>query len=304
MSSMRVDILERELSKLKKKDPKRFKKIINKLLDISDTEPPKKESIKIEPTYSIFQHPEIEKSAISDLPDNPTFIEQSFYTTISKLSTQNEKTFFDTIVTSNGIKDSTLQVSDEIFEVIKKLYFVDSIDDEEIKINFRIQRDNGTLLSPSPYSKARKIAIDLINNKETNFSNLFEAIKGPLINSEFQKRSKKMLVDIIKKMKKKIDKKEFITIITLNIRNISNKYYESIERRDMKINPEDLLFIFPLYEGFNNLRLNFSLFSQIEGKYKMDVLFEWSNSHQVNFTIWMVSFLIAIKLYNLSSGGK
>lgn len=305
MSGMRVDILERELSKLKKKDPERFKKIINRLLEIEEDRIPRKEAIKAEPTYSVFQHPDIEKSLISDIPDNPAFIEQAYYAAISKLSTQNEKAFFNSKVKLSKEKDETiLQVSEDVYNIIKKLYYIDEIDNDIIEVDFRLQRDQGTILSPAPYVKAKKIAIDLIENEKSKFRHLFEAINTPLVKSEYSKESKKLLISLIKKNIKKYKKAEIITIITLNIRNISNRYYESIERRDIKINPEDLLFTFPLFEGFKYLRENKLLFSPIEGKYKMNILFEWSSSHQVTFTIWMISFLIAIKIYDLAEGGK
>lgn len=305
MSGMRVDILERELSKLKKKDPERFKKIINKLLEIEDEKLSKKEALKLEPTYSIFQHPEIERSGISDLPDNPSFIEQSYYSAISKISTQNEQTLFNSKVVLNNTNDETiLKVPKDIYEILKKLYYIEELDSDYIDIDFRLQREQGTILSPAPFVKAKKIAIDLIRNKNSKFKNLFEAINGPLISSEFEKESKKLCVDVIKKNIKKYEKEEFITIITLNIRNISNRYYENIERRNIKINPEDLLFTFPLFEGLIYLSQNIPLFSEIKGKYKMNLTFQWSSIHQVTFIIWMVAFLIAIKLYNIAEGGK
>ena len=302
---MRVDILERELSKLKKKDPDRFKKIINKLLEIDEETPLKKEAFKVEPTYSIFQQPEIERSGISDLPDNPSFIEQSYYAAISKLSTQSEKTLFNSKVQLNEDGDETiLKVPKDIFEIIKKLYHIEGFNDDIIDVDFRLQREQGTLLSPAPFVKAKKIALDLIRNDNSKFKHLLEAINGPLISSEFKKESKKLCIDIIKKNIKKYTKEEFITIITLNIKNISNRYYEAIEKRNLKIEPAELLFIFPLFEGFKYLVEKDSLFAPIEGNYKMHVLFQWSNVHQVNFTIWVVSFLIGIKLYNLAIGGK
>ncbi len=305
MSGMRVDILERELSKLKKKDPERFKNIINRLLEIEEDKFPRKEAIKVEPTYSVFQRPDIEKSGISDIPDNPAFIEQSYYAAISKLLIQNEKAFFNSKVKLNKENDEAiLKVSEDVYDIIKKLYYIDEIDNDIIEVEFRLQRDQGTILSPAPYVKAKKIAIDLIENKNSKFKHLFEAINTPLITSEFRKESKKLLIGLIKKKIKKYKKDEIITIITLNIRNISNRYYESIERRDIKINPEDLLFTFPLFEGFKYLRENIPLFSPVEGKYKMNILFDWSSAPQVIFTIWMISFLIAIKIYDLAEGGK